>query len=44
MYASSLGKFDNKNPRTYTKETEGDQTIDKGTERAQQQTPYLVHR
>lgn len=27
----SLGKFDNKNPRTYTRETEGDQSIDKAT-------------
>ena len=27
----SLGKFDNKNPRTYTRDTEGDQSIDKAT-------------
>ncbi|KAF1363320.1 hypothetical protein EJ07DRAFT_163193 [Lizonia empirigonia] len=31
FYAASLGKFDNKNPRTYTRDTEGDQTIDKAT-------------
>jgi hypothetical protein len=30
FYAASLGKFDNKNPRTYTRETDGDQSIDKG--------------
>jgi uncharacterized MAPEG superfamily protein len=26
-----LGKFDNKNPRTYTRDTGGDQSIDKAT-------------
>ncbi|KAJ4404751.1 hypothetical protein N0V91_005701 [Didymella pomorum] len=31
FYAASLGKFDNKNPRTYTRDTEGDQSIDKAT-------------
>ncbi|QIW97491.1 hypothetical protein AMS68_003009 [Peltaster fructicola] len=31
FYAASLGKFDNKNPRTYTKESSGDQSIDKAT-------------
>ncbi|KAJ4381877.1 hypothetical protein N0V86_003245 [Didymella sp. IMI 355093] len=31
FYAVSLGKFDNKNPRTYTRDTEGDQSIDKAT-------------
>ncbi|KZM23748.1 uncharacterized protein EKO05_0005682 [Ascochyta rabiei] len=31
FYAASLGKFDNKNPRTYTRETESDQSIDKAT-------------
>ncbi|KAF2150194.1 hypothetical protein K461DRAFT_300643 [Myriangium duriaei CBS 260.36] len=31
FYAASLGRFDNKNPRTYTRETEGDQSIDKAT-------------
>ena len=30
FYAASLGKFDNKNPRTYTRDTEGTQSIDKG--------------
>lgn len=30
FYASSLGKFDNKNPRTYVRDTESDQSIDKG--------------
>lgn len=34
FYAASLGKFDNKNPRTYTRDTEGDQSIDKGALRA----------
>ncbi|EME44514.1 hypothetical protein DOTSEDRAFT_72102 [Dothistroma septosporum NZE10] len=31
FYAASLGKFDNKQPRTYTKDTEGEQSIDKAT-------------
>lgn len=31
FYAVSLGKFDNKNPRTYTRDTEGDQSVDKAT-------------
>ncbi|KAF1930021.1 uncharacterized protein M421DRAFT_419051 [Didymella exigua CBS 183.55] len=31
FYAASLGKFDNKNPRSYTRDTEGDQSIDKAT-------------
>lgn len=31
FYAASLGKFDNKNPRTYTRDTESDQSIDKAT-------------
>ncbi|KAI5361849.1 Putative membrane-associated, eicosanoid/glutathione metabolism (MAPEG) protein [Septoria linicola] len=31
FYAASLGKFDNKNPRTYIKESSGDQSIDKAT-------------
>ncbi|KAF2028658.1 hypothetical protein EK21DRAFT_113672 [Setomelanomma holmii] len=31
FYAASLGKFDNKNPRTYTSDTEADQSIDKAT-------------
>ncbi|KAF2771855.1 hypothetical protein EJ03DRAFT_288732 [Teratosphaeria nubilosa] len=31
FYAASLGRFDNKNPRTYTRDTEGDQSIDKAT-------------
>ncbi|CZT14781.1 uncharacterized protein RCC_00735 [Ramularia collo-cygni] len=31
FYAASLGKLDNRNPRTYTREVEGDQTIDKAT-------------
>jgi hypothetical protein len=30
FYAASLGKFDNKNPRTYTREIDGDQAVDKG--------------
>lgn len=30
FYAVSLGKFDNKNPRTYTRDTDSDQSIDKG--------------
>ncbi|KAF2758380.1 hypothetical protein EJ05DRAFT_499904 [Pseudovirgaria hyperparasitica] len=31
FYAASLGKFDNKQPRTYTKDSESDQSIDKAT-------------
>ena len=31
FYAASLGKFDNKNPRTYTREIDGDQAVDKAT-------------
>ncbi|KAL6711898.1 hypothetical protein ACN47E_002941 [Coniothyrium glycines] len=31
FYAASLGKFDNKNPRTYTQDTKSDQSIDKAT-------------
>ena len=31
FYAASLGRFDNKNPRTYTRDTESDQSIDKAT-------------
>ncbi|KAM3417022.1 hypothetical protein BST61_g8605 [Cercospora zeina] len=31
FYAASLGKFDNKAPRSYTKETGNDQSIDKAT-------------
>jgi uncharacterized MAPEG superfamily protein len=31
FYAASLGKFDNKNPRTYTRDTESSQTVDKAT-------------
>ncbi|KAK4610362.1 hypothetical protein CLAFUW4_13776 [Fulvia fulva] len=31
FYAASLGKFDNKQPRTYTKDTESNQSIDKAT-------------
>jgi hypothetical protein len=30
FYAASLGKFDNKQPRTYTREIDGDQSVDKG--------------
>lgn len=30
FYAASLGKFDNKNPRTYTREADSDQSISKG--------------
>ncbi|KAI0121153.1 hypothetical protein BJ170DRAFT_600160 [Xylariales sp. AK1849] len=30
-YAASLGKFDNKNPRTYTREIESQPSIDKAT-------------
>ena len=31
FYAASLGKFDNKSPRAYTKESSSDQSIDKAT-------------
>ncbi|KAF2628649.1 hypothetical protein BU25DRAFT_466398, partial [Macroventuria anomochaeta] len=31
FYAASLGKFDNKNPRTYTHDTESDRSLDKAT-------------
>ncbi|KAF7197321.1 hypothetical protein HII31_01372 [Pseudocercospora fuligena] len=31
FYAASLGKLDNKNPRTYTRDIDGDQSIDKAT-------------
>ncbi|EMF10590.1 uncharacterized protein SEPMUDRAFT_49896 [Sphaerulina musiva SO2202] len=31
FYAASLGKFDNKSPRAYTKESHADQSIDKAT-------------
>jgi hypothetical protein len=30
FYAAGLGKFDNRNPRTYTREIDGDQSVDKG--------------
>lgn len=29
-YAAAIGKFDNKSPRTYVKETEASQSVDKG--------------
>lgn len=32
FYAASLGKFDNKSPRAYTKESHADQSIDKGNQ------------
>ncbi|KAF4548639.1 Hypothetical protein D9617_26g078510 [Elsinoe fawcettii] len=31
FYAASLGKFDNKNPRAYVRDTENDQSVDKAT-------------
>ena len=31
FYAASLGKFDNKSPRTYVKDSSEDQSIDKAT-------------
>ncbi|KAF2218258.1 hypothetical protein BDZ85DRAFT_270720 [Elsinoe ampelina] len=31
FYAASMGKFDNKCPRTYVRDTENDQSIDKAT-------------
>jgi hypothetical protein len=30
FYAVGLGKFDNRNPRSYTREIDGDQSVDKG--------------